>query len=340
MSSWVGRPYLAILGGKEEDRFTNYLAEILKDPSILAAFTGIFLKDHCRLLLKQEPGMMAQSQVTVAGGRPDLAIRAKSTYLLFEAKVSSWLHEDQLIPYAEELEKWKKDFPEGVAGLFVLVPESQVSAALNVARQQLSEFPLSNWIPVAISWEQVANFFGIQASGVDDRSLGVHLSNFKELVNYRFGTMGRPFSSEEVKVLEDSLVANALERVSALVDKVVASLSERGVYCNVSKGSIYLGYILRYREHEWWYGLWINPWARLGTSLVFLQLSGFLNRPLPSIPDNLQRPVLFEYDGSKHYVVPLTHREGVGIDILAEEHSNIIWRYLTEVTNSGTNKAL
>jgi hypothetical protein len=335
MSSWAGRPYLAILGGKEEDRFTNYLAELLKDPDMLAAFTGTFLKDHCGLLINSEPGMTAQTQVTVAGGRPDLAIRAKSTYLLFEAKVSSWLHEDQLKPYAEELEKWKKDNPKGAARLFVLVPESQVNTSLVVARQQLSEPPLNNCIPIAISWEQVANFFATRASGVDDRNLCVHLNDFKELVNYRFGTMGRPFTSEEVKTLQDSLVANALERVLALVDKVVASLGERGVNCSVSRGTDYIGYNLRYGERGWWYGLWITPWARLGASPAFLQLLGLANRPAPSIPDRLPGPFSFEVNSSKQYVVPLVHREGVGIDIMAEEHSNLIWRYLKEVPNSG-----
>lgn len=341
MSPWKGRPYLAILGGKEEDRFTNYLAELLQDKEVLASFCGRFLRSQCGFELDPDSGLNARTQVIVPDGRPDLAIRGNSTYLLIEAKVSSWLHEDQLQSYAEALDRWQRENPTGKACLFVLVPERQVGATLAVARQQLSSPALERWTPRAVSWEQVASFLESLADGVDDRNLGVHLRDFKELVNYRFGTAARPFLAEEASILQDSLVANALERVLNVVDRVVTSLSDRGVKLG-NKGVTnedYIGYKLVLGDREWWYGLWISPWSRLGESPTFLQLPGVANKSMDNIPGGLPNPLQFEVDSDlREWVVPLVHREGVELDKLAEEHFGIIWRYMTEVQESGTKR--
>ena len=342
MGSWNGRPYLAILGGKEEDRFTYYLSELLKDHDLLAAFIHKFLKSASGRSFQTDPGMTARIQVTVPGGRPDLAVRASLLYLLFEAKIGSWLHEDQLLPYAKELEAWKGENSSGEAALFLLVPESQVRSALEESERQLGKSSQKNWFPTAISWERLADFLALQAEGVDDKHLALHLLNFKDLVTFRLGELSRPFTTEETDLLRDSLVANSLQRTSAIMNTVVQGLGSHGVTVTSgsSKSFEYIGYNLSYNKRGWWYGVWFPAWARIGVSPVFLQLVGFTNKAVTALPHQLPGPQLYQDGSTQNQLVPLAHREGVDLDTLASEHTQTIWRYMTEVPESGANLAL
>ena len=196
MSTWAGRPHLSILGGKEEDRFTQYLAELLRAPVVLSAF----LKSVCGLSAIVDSQISARTQVTIPGGRPDLAIRSESLYLLCEAKVSSWLHEEQLTPYARELEQWHQAHPQGTARLFVLAPQRQVGGIVQAAERDLAGAGLDQWRPTSITWEQIAALF--QGLDVEDRRLMLHLQEFAEIVTYRLGEPLRPFTLEECRQLD------------------------------------------------------------------------------------------------------------------------------------------
>jgi hypothetical protein len=160
MTTWVGKPHLSILGGKEEDRFTQYLCELLRSPTILRAF----ITEACNLDVTVDETTLARTQVTVPGGRPDLAIRGKYLYLLFEAKVGAWLHEDQLRPYAQELDQWLQRQPSGTASLFVLTPQRNLTGILQSAQRELSEAGLDHIHPVGMCWEQVVVLFQTLAS--------------------------------------------------------------------------------------------------------------------------------------------------------------------------------
>lgn len=94
VSHWSGSPVLAILAGKEEDRFTEFLVHLLQSPEVLRPF----LKEVCELEVTNAEltSLRVRTQVTVVGGRPDIAIQSPDFYFLFEAKVGSWLHNEQL----------------------------------------------------------------------------------------------------------------------------------------------------------------------------------------------------------------------------------------------------
>jgi len=69
--SWEGRPAMALLSGKEEDRFTSYLCELLKSREVLAGF----LSKLCGVAPNDlGTAVEVRTQVTVPGGRPDLVI--------------------------------------------------------------------------------------------------------------------------------------------------------------------------------------------------------------------------------------------------------------------------
>jgi hypothetical protein len=330
MSDWLGRPHLSILGGKEEDRFTQYWAELLRAPAVL----GGFLKELCGLPVTVSDQISARSQVTVSGGRPDLAIRGDSLYLLFEAKVGSWLHQDQLTPYARELEQWRQRHPAGTALLFVVVPQRHMPGILQTAERELSEAGLSRWYPKPISWEQIGALCTSLEPDIGDRRLALHLAEFADLISFRLGEPSRPFTAEECLLLEDPLVARSIRRARILVGRVTEMLSTKGFSFTVSNGLLWDGYMAKYNGRSWWYGVWIDAWAKVGVSPIFLQLSGLEDRPIPPLPEGLRIPVPVQFAKLQH-LVPLSLRDGVEIDVLADEQANVLWRYATEAPQTG-----
>ncbi|MGH7178410.1 MAG: hypothetical protein ACREJC_13610, partial [Tepidisphaeraceae bacterium] len=72
MNEWIGKPAQALLAAKEEDRFTAYLAELLKADKLLDPFLnelcGVSADVHARSRAK------IANQVVVTNGRPDLII--------------------------------------------------------------------------------------------------------------------------------------------------------------------------------------------------------------------------------------------------------------------------
>ena len=319
MGNWTGRPHLSLLGGKEEDRFTLYLCELLRDKGVLRRF----VTKICGIEVAPDTTLSALIQATVPGGRADLAIHGESVYLLFEAKLGSWLHEDQLTPYARALDEWSREHPTGTARLFVLTPQQQVSRVPNEA--------------IGITWEEIATLFQEFRSETNDSRLAVHLQDFAEVVFHRLGDPSRPFTLEESQLLGNPLTARAIRRAKDVARKAGEQLLTllQGSECNPSYGAEYDGYWLKYGGRGWWYGIWIVAWAKIGLSPTFFQLSGLANRPLPPLPNGLPNPVELSLGNRTDWVIPLAIRDGVEFDTLASEHAEIIRRYATELPHSG-----
>lgn len=321
VSGWTGRPHphLSLLGGKEEDRFTLYLCELLRDEWVLRRF----VTKICGVEVAPNTSLSALIQATVPGGRADLAITGESVYLLFEAKVGSWLHEDQLMPYATALDEWHREHPTGTTRLFVLAPEGQVSRVPNVG--------------IGITWEAVARLFQELQSETSDPRLAVYLQDFAEIVFHRLGEPSRPFTLEEVQLLESALTARALRRAKDVANRAAEQLLTllQGATCNPSYGVEYDGYWLKYGGRGWWFGIWMAAWAKVGQSPSFLHLNGFDNRSLPVLPDGLSNPVEAQLGNRGQWVIPLVIRDGVDLETLAREHADIIRKYVTETPESG-----
>jgi hypothetical protein len=144
VGTWTGRPHLSILGGKEEDRFTVHLCELLRDTGVLRAF----ITKICGGEVAPDSTVSPSVQVTVPGGRPDLAIRGDSVYLLLEAKIGAWVHKDHLAPYAIALGEWRWEHPAGGAGLFVLAPQRQMSGIVASAQRNYCLLPTADCVLV------------------------------------------------------------------------------------------------------------------------------------------------------------------------------------------------
>ncbi len=93
-------PAQALLGGNEEDRFTEFLARLLREKELASRF----LRELCDLDPKRGRPEVG-TQVVVQDGRPDLVITGPGYLVIVEAKMASWLHHSQLKPYAEFIEQ-------------------------------------------------------------------------------------------------------------------------------------------------------------------------------------------------------------------------------------------
>ncbi|MFP2906456.1 hypothetical protein ACLESD_15610 [Pyxidicoccus sp. 3LFB2] len=331
MSNWSGNPVLAMLAGKEEDRFTEFLVHLLQSPEVLR----VFLRDVCGLAVTDVDleSLHVRTQVTVSGGRPDIAIQSPSLYYLFEAKVGAWLHEEQLGPYAAALEAWSSAHPEGKAQLFVLAPGRNLPELQQTIRRQLIHTKLAH----LLKWEDVADTFSKMAEQVHSPRLRVYLQDFKELVTYRLGERTRPFTEEETRLLADPLVACALRGVRHIVGRIASELEEvHGSEIEVGRpvyGPGWDGYILRSKERWWWFGIWLDAWATAGESAIFLQLPGFR---IDRLPMGFARPLPYRtLKGEKGWVVPMVLRDRVDPEELAREHAATVYNWVINFPDSG-----
>jgi hypothetical protein len=327
VSRFQGSPYLAILSGKEEDRFTYFLRELLLAPKVLERF----LTKFCGLPANAAATAHADLQVTVDGGRPDLAVRTDDLYLLFEAKVDSWLHKDQLVPYATACANWAQGHSAGVCRLYVIASQRNVEQQVATGRADLAAANLSAWNPAGIAWEQIAIEFAALAKDVEtqDPKLALHLDGFAGLVLYKFGELERPFTREETGLLQEATVPGVLSVAIRLMDKTRDALLALGFDIAVSNGRNFFGYNINRAGKNWWYGIWVDAWQQVGQSPLFLQFPDLAAKPPPTLPPDLEPLIAAKLDPARlaYYIVPLPLRPDVEMSRLADEHAALINRY-------------
>lgn len=334
--TWKGRPARSLLSGNEEDRFTYYLCDLLRSAQVRQAF----LSDLCAvtLSLTETATLSVRTQVAIPRGRADLIIRGPNLYLIIEAKVGAWLHGDQTVVYARELDQWAIRNPSGTARLYFLVPAKGASFLLGEACSQIASAGLAGNEPKLIRWEDIAAFCQRLARTVQDRRLSVHLEDFADLVECRIGPAERPFTAEEAQLLADPLVALALARARSLTPRIVGLLPRdgaSGIQTVAASGPRWDGFTLRRDGRWWWIGLWMDVWANIGESPLVLQLPGLQSDSLRTLPESLPLPVPSPDLDNPGFILPLSLRPQIELDRLAEEHAQVVKSYCLEVTESG-----
>jgi len=329
------RPYLSLLASKEEDRFTEYLGQLLQDPHILRAFVS----KVCGVETQSPEMLIARTQITVPGGRPDLAIRDPgATYLLFEVKLGSWLHDDQLSPYADALLSWLDRDSERSAHLFLICPGQVLPQELEDGRTQIAGKLGGDLELSGIPWETIASFFRQIANTTTDARLGVHTSDFAELIEWRLEGAPRSFTAEETALLSDPLAAQAINAARRLVHDLRTAVEEmlsENAKMTVSYGQDFDGYRLVVGDREWWFGFWLDAWEKIGISPLFLQLSGWQGGPALEVPEHLPLPVVRRMPYGERLLAPLTLESGVEPPALLNHLARIICDYCEQVPESG-----
>ena len=298
-------PIFAMLSDKEEDRFTELLAHLLRNAFVLRQF----LSELCRIETVNGD-LLVRTQVLVDSGRPDLCVSGPGVQILFEAKVGSWLHQDQVRPYAEYLAAWSREHPEGIARLFLIVPAPDAKAEASLAKEQSGGLIAD---PQVIAWEEIGALFKVIAPRAPTR-IGVYLEDFEALVSKRLGDSLRPFTAEEVEMSRDHLVGRFLALCSRYVTEVAEVLGDRYELSTAGgKTDLYMGVNLQANGEAhgtYWFGIWPGPWGKFGKSPLFLQ--DFVRTPhdLRNLPD-LQSFEVVESAGVERALVPLVLSTGL-----------------------------
>jgi hypothetical protein len=316
------------LADKEEDRFTQFLCQLLQSPEVLR----VFLAEACHVEVDDVADLIVATQTTIPDGRPDLVIAGPRHYFLFEAKVGSWMHDDQLVPYAKHVKAWVAEHQDGQGRLFLLAPAVSVPGLVDDARAQLGD-PIEG-----IPWEAIALLFDQLSRQVHDNDLQVHLATFVDLVRYRLGEGDSPFTGEEIDVLRDALTARALHRAYLVLERVAAMLkrqSRQPLSLTLSSSSKWQGYTIRTDERWWWFGVWLEVWAGLGRSPLILQLPGLTNVQTfsPALP--LQPRAYRTADTSSGFAAALELAQAEDPDRAATRLSSLILSVLRVVPETG-----
>lgn len=302
-------PYLSILGANEEDRFTEYLSLLLADSSFLREFLN--LSPSVKLPADQFGSLRVDMQVRVEGGRPDLVISGDDTLLIYEAKVGSWIHGNQLVEYAKHIRAWKRLNPAGKTALLLIAPAAQLPGLIREAKGQVGSIKLSG-----IAWESIADLAAESARSARSDRTRIYLEDFAHLVAYRLGDVGRPFTAEELTVLDDQQYALSLNRVYLLTPQVVSNLEDRfgeNLKTKKNNGAGFTGYDLRFGGARFWFGVWMHTWAAIGGSPLCLQVFQHIRNDL-KWPSEVHEPVTGKWNGA---VIPLSLVGGIERDELA-----------------------
>jgi hypothetical protein len=320
-------PVEALLCGKEEDRFTDFLARLLREKDLASRF----LREVCHYEPKRGRPEV-HTQVVVPDGRPDLVISGPDYLLVVEAKLASWLHERQLEPYDAFLKSRKAESKGLETMLMLLGPEGSRAAMEAEGKKQAA----SSYSGV-LSWEAVAQFCRTEASVHAGTRACFYLEDFADLIEYRLGDLPRPFTSDEADLLSDPLAARAFNAARIAVADLVEALSkipsvEIG---RTNAGGGYEGYSLRSKGRQWWFGFWPGAWPSVGKSPLMLQLLGLGGDSVPPLLEGVEPAVRSLAEGRRGWVVPLSITPDIDPSQLAAAHARTIFAWVTQAPKSG-----
>lgn len=319
------RPFRAILASKEEDRFTAFLAELLR----LKSFQTAFLKELCGLEGFDDAIPMIRTHLSVPGGVTDLTIEGPKIFLIVEAKLASWLHQGQLIPYAKKLVEWSAATIGGKAKLLLLAPAASLAVAVDEAQEQLSAASLTvDFTPIA--WEATSTLAKAIATSQSGRGQ-TYLEDYSQLIDERLGQEIGPLAPDELALLRDPLAARALVRTLDLASRTARLITGAASSPNIAAGRFYCGHNIAVDGRKHWMGVWLDAWEELskrgasGITPLMLQAFGervaeYIRNPPPDLPRAYPH-----FNGTwTSMLVPLPVGVGVAPDVQAARLASII----------------
>ncbi|GEJ56659.1 hypothetical protein [Anaeromyxobacter diazotrophicus] len=321
-------PLHALLAENEEDRFTEALSHLLRHGNLAERFLLEFAD-------VKTSGVAVQTQLVVLNGRPDVVFTAPSVTVVLEAKLASWLHDDQLLPYVEWLDRYAT--ANGTDSILLLLgPRCSLAAMHRDAKAQVG----NRCSPKCVTWEQVAAFCEAESASRAGSDLGTYLRDFARLIEHRLGPAPRPFTAAEEALLRDGTAAlafaGALRATQALHDALARDSSIHvGGFNSSTLG--YEGFQITKAKRWWWAGLWLEAWPAAVASPLILQLPGLSKHSSVVPPKGLPVPVCFQVPGATTgwMVSPLPLLAGVDPEQLANAHADQVLHWIRDQPASG-----
>jgi hypothetical protein len=330
-TEWSGQPERAFLAAQEEDRFSEFLCQLLGAPSVLDQF----LTQLCGQKLSAQE--LARTQVTtqevVGDGRVDLVIRSSKRLQVFLARITAWRPGGQLTAYAKYAEQWLADHPGGKASLVIVAPQATLESVLAAAKTEL-ERKFKGVELTKLAWEQVATLAQSLAPVVADLRLKTNLELFAGLIAYRLGKPLRPFTAREIELLQDPAAGTVIHMAAEVVHRTAQVLKDnwwlpKKLSVSVASGSkdqFYTGYSLWIDKKEFWFGVWIESWMACGAPICMQSYAFAVSKDaLPNLT-KIRIP-----KGDEYQIIPLPLLADVEIDQQAQRLSDLIQSILEKV---------
>lgn len=258
-------PLRALLrgGGKLEDRFTEALAELLKDQLLLSTFLRT-------LGIETRPDKKWEVFPWEKGdsGIPDLTIQGPDTKIMVEAKIGAGFGDSQIERYAEDLVRLRKDGQQKV--MLVILRPMRRSRLIKEAKDKALKKGLKESEVVDVSWEAVTKKLHESLTELDktlDEGTRVFTGAFCEIVKqdtFHFGEVPMPLSKEGIDILRSPEVGHAITTAQRLgyelATRVLDSIGGMdGRLIKQDNG----GYTFSVGGKYYWTGFWREKWSEV-----------------------------------------------------------------------------
>ncbi len=177
-----------------------------------------------------------------------------------------------------------------------------------------------------IAWEKIGDTVRETSRIVTSRRLQTHMQDFADLIDYRLGEAGRPFTAEEILVLSDRQFASALNRAYLIIKPITEGLKNEFGDCigiKKSNGMGFTGYAFEYAGNKFWFGVWMHTWAAIGGSPLCLQIFQHVPHDL-EWPGGMSKPAEGKWNGR---IMPID----IAAQVERDELTNLIVKHIASI---------
>ncbi len=263
-----------------ENTSTEILAYFLSSKNDFIPFQKLFFQKIIDLTKSStEIDVEISTQNTFSKGRPDFIALTNNSLMVFENKLGSYLSgEEQLIRYSDifdDINSFNKVFPfiklERIEHkyLILIAPENIIQVSKIITESKTQEKYKKAFIEycsekdvdfITISWEEILNDL--------DRTNSLQNELYLYVENY----INQELKEEEMKILKDSNVPTALNKIFNIISNLKDTISVEGYKIErVGQSYNYYGFKINYKLFSFWFGYMFPIWRSHETP-IFLQL--------------------------------------------------------------------
>jgi hypothetical protein len=243
-----------------EDAHTELFAELLRINELADAFTKELLGFQMERSALEEQEVETQWQNVEGSGRPDVAIRAPSYFVLVENKLGAGLTKNQPGGYLEELASWKSSHESGTAVLCIQVPASRLESIERKVWEAL-KLPLDTGVTAEvrrvgirlITWQQTADVFGGVA--LSDPIAAYLRDCFCELIPTSTTHVPLELDEERLEMINDIRMQNAVVALQDTLARLRRKVREQDYKTGDAAGPAdfsYQGFALQRADKGGW----------------------------------------------------------------------------------------
>ncbi len=319
----------AITAGGGEESITQFLAGLLHDKELLAAYLSAVLPEANALPL--DAVVRAEDEDGSEKGVPDISITVDSRLrLLVENKLGAPFTDNQPHEYVKTLATWKRENPAGVAALVLHAPEGRLPHLLGETSARMGSRAAAlpqegesygGVLVRAMGWSAMERLLASHLATVTDPVFEFLLRSFLYLLRPSAQAVAKPLTKDHIMHLTNRAVLEAITAAEDLLRDVRALLNrshKSEIKCEMDGQGVAVwpknADGKPDKAKEFYVGLYARVAARFGTSPFIVQLTGDDYVNIEAVRASGRRVV----EGAELQVFDWVERPIVPIDLLAD----------------------